>query len=105
MRVSEAGVLSVLGAVMASIGVPLDIRDMRLGSAVDRANEGSARMSMRLTTPGCLERMTGFSDDVDRRVGAPMSASAEFGGGCSRSEADINEEGRYKLELSRKRSS
>jgi metal-sulfur cluster biosynthetic enzyme len=108
MRPSEDAVLAVLDTVLdpcsVSVGVPMNIREMGLYTGVDIGEDGSVQVRMRLTTPGCFEGITKFSREIETGVGAldgVTSVQVDFADGCDWSEADINEEGRQKLEASR----
>jgi len=108
MRPSEAAVLDVIDSVFdpcsVSVGVPLNIRDMGLFTGLDLGEDGSVHVRMRLTTPGCFEGITKFSHDIETGVSAiegVTSVSVEFADGCDWSEADISEEGRRLLGISR----
>ena len=108
MKPSEAAVLAVLDTVMdpcsLSVGVPLNIREMGLFTGVEIGEDGTVHVSMRLTTPGCFEGITKFSQEIERGIAALEGTSRvliDFGDGCDWSEADITDEGRARLELSR----
>jgi metal-sulfur cluster biosynthetic enzyme len=108
MKPSEAAVLAVLDTVMdpcsISVGVPLSVRDMGLFTGVDIREDGTVHVSMRLTTPGCFEGITKFSQEIERGIAELEGVTRvliDFADGCDWSEAAISAEGRAKLEASR----
>jgi metal-sulfur cluster biosynthetic enzyme len=77
---------------------------MGLLTGVDIREDGTVHVSMRLTTPGCFEGITKFSQEIERGIAGLDGVSrvlVDFADGCDWTEADITEEGRAKLEVSR----
>jgi metal-sulfur cluster biosynthetic enzyme len=108
MKPSAAAVSAVLDTVMdpcsLSVGVPLSIRDMGLLTGMDIREDGTVHVAMRLTTPGCFEGITKFSQEIERGIAGLEGVSRvliDFADSCDWTEADITEEGRAKLEGSR----
>jgi metal-sulfur cluster biosynthetic enzyme len=104
MEAVSAVLDTVMDPCSLSVGVPLNIREMGLLTGVDVGEDGTVKVSMRLTTPGCFEGITKFSQDIERGVGGVAGVTRvliDFNDGCDWSEADISAEGRAKLQARR----
>lgn len=104
MRLSEAAVREILDEGCArysiSVGVSLSLSEIGMVQRVDVDDDGSVDVRLKLTTPGCIEDVIKFSDEVQRRVEkleGVTSVSVKFSDSTGWSEMDISSAGREKL--------
>jgi metal-sulfur cluster biosynthetic enzyme len=108
MKPIQAEIESVLDTVLdpcsVSAGVPLSVREMGLVCGVDITDDGSVRVLLRLTSPGCIEGFMKFMHEIETGVGAldgVRSVEVDFLESVGWTESDISQEGRAKLALHR----
>jgi metal-sulfur cluster biosynthetic enzyme len=100
----------VLNAVMdpcaTSAGVPLSIVEMGLVRNVEISKDGDVAVELRLTTPGCIEGVLKFSNEIEKGVSALSGVrhvDVRYSDVADWSEHDISPEGRSKLETLREK--
>ena len=109
MVVSQSMVEEVLDTVLdpcsVSAGVPLSIREMGLVRDLQIDDDGTIQVTLRLTSPGCIEGVIKFTHEIERGVGAlpgVRKVEVNFFEAIDWSESDISQSGRKKLEIGRR---
>jgi metal-sulfur cluster biosynthetic enzyme len=61
---------TVMDPCATSAGVPLSIVEMGFVRNIEISKDGDVAVELRLTTPGCIEGVLKFSNEIEKGVGA-----------------------------------
>jgi metal-sulfur cluster biosynthetic enzyme len=106
----NAQISEILNTVMdpcaTSAGVPLSIVEMGFVRNIEISKDGDVAVELRLTTPGCIEGVLKFSNEIEKGVGAlpgVRHVDVSYSDVADWSEHDISPAGRSKLETLREK--
>jgi metal-sulfur cluster biosynthetic enzyme len=109
MVVTRVAIDEVLSGVFdpcsVSAGVPLSILAMGLVKSVTVGEDGNVVVTLRLTSPGCVEGAMKFTHEIEQGLGTlPGVRGVEvcFDEALDWSERDITNEGRHLLQIARR---